>query len=117
MATVLIAVCAAIHIAAMLGEMFLWVKIAPKAAGISRDIAEKTAAIGWNQGLYNGFLAAGLIAGFFLPPSAGLSLQVFCLICIAIAGLGAFATLRRPTFLAIQTAPAVLGLVAVWLGW
>ena len=67
-----------------------------------------------NQGLYNGFLAAGLIWGLYLG-AAGFQIKIFFLLCVAIAGLYGAATVGRK-ILFIQTVPAVLAIIALWLG-
>lgn len=67
-----------------------------------------------NQGLYNGFLAAGLIWGLYLGVG-GFQIKVFFLLCVAIAGLYGAATVGRK-ILFVQTVPAVLAIAALWLG-
>ncbi|CDX23318.1 membrane hypothetical protein [Mesorhizobium plurifarium] len=67
-----------------------------------------------HQGLYNGFLAAGLLWGLCLG-AGGFQIKMFFLLCVAIAGLYGAATVGRK-ILFIQTAPAVLAIVALWLG-
>ena len=68
-----------------------------------------------NQGLYNGFLAAGLIWGLYLG-EAGFQIKAFFLLCVAIAGLYGAAAVGRK-ILYIQTVPALAALIALWLDW
>ena len=65
-----------------------------------------------NQGLYNGFLAAGLIAGLLLPDPSGFLFKVFFLGCVIVAGIYGAATVSR-RILVVQALPAALALVAV----
>ena len=70
-----------------------------------------------NQGLYNGFLAAGLIWGLFIsqfPQVEPSSIVIFFLICVAIAGIFGSITLKRPTAFLIQSIPAILALFLLW---
>ena len=68
-----------------------------------------------NQGLYNGFLAAGLIWGLYLG-DAGFPIKVFFLLCVIVAGLFGAATVGGK-ILFVQAAPAALALIALLLGW
>jgi putative membrane protein len=68
--------------------------------------------MGANQGLYNGFLAAGLVWGLYLG-SAGRSVKVFFLLCVLVAGIFGAVTVS-PRILFIQAVPAALGLLALW---
>ena len=117
-ASLLIAIVALQHVAFLVLEMFLWTK--PIGRSIFRqtlDQAKASAALAANQGLYNGFLAAGL-AWSLLHPDAGMAgqLAVFFLGCVVVAaGFGAATVSRR--ILYVQGGPAVLGLGAVALGW
>ena len=95
--------------------MFLWTRPAGlRAFGLRPDFAEATRALAANQGLYNGFLAAGLIVGLLMGP-AGYAFKLFFLICIAIAGLFGAATASRK-ILFVQTLPAHVALLALVLG-
>ena len=105
---------ALLHVYILVLEMFLWERPAGrKAFGLTPEFAAQTKVLAANQGLYNGFLAAGLFWGLWLG-SAGLQVKVFFLLCVAIAGLYGAATASR-RILFIQTVPAVLGLAAVML--
>ncbi len=96
-------------------EMFLWTK--PKGLktfGNSPQKAEDSKVLAANQGLYNGFLAAGLLWGLAYPGAAGLHIQMFFLACVIVAGLyGGYSVSRRIAYL--QAGPAVLALVLVVL--
>ncbi|GAA1586256.1 DUF1304 domain-containing protein [Actinoplanes couchii] len=109
---VLAAVVALIHVYIAVLEMFLWTKPqGRKAFNLTPEFAEQTRVLGLNQGLYNGFLAAGLIWGLL---GGGFGAIVFFLICVAVAGVvGALTASRR--ILYAQTVPAVLALIPVIL--
>ena len=96
-------------------EMFLWTR--PKGLRIFGNTAEKAEAskvLAANQGLYNGFLAAGLLWGLVYPGAAGIHAQMFFLGCVVVAGLyGGYSVSRRIAFL--QAGPAALALVALIL--
>ncbi|AVX03794.1 hypothetical protein MXMO3_01263 [Maritalea myrionectae] len=114
-AITLVALIALLHIYIMILEMFLWDKPAGlRAFGLELDFAQKTRTLAANQGLYNGFLAAGLLVGLALG-AAGKSFVLFFLICIAIAGIYGAATANRK-ILFIQTVPAILALTAIFIG-
>ena len=68
-----------------------------------------------DQGLYNGFLAAGLIWGLYLG-EAGFTIKIFFLVCVMAAGLFGAATVR-PEILYAQAVPAVVALERLLLGW
>ncbi|MFC3114022.1 DUF1304 domain-containing protein [Cellvibrio fontiphilus] len=108
-ANLLIAAIALLHIYILVLEMFLWEK--PAGLRAFRNTPEKAATtrvLAANQGLYNGFLAAGLLWGLWLG-DAGVHIKIFFLLCIAIAGIyGGLTAARKIIF--IQTAPAVLAL-------
>jgi putative membrane protein len=89
--------------------MFLWTKpIGLKTFGQTRAAAEASRVLAANQGLYNGFLAAGLIWGLLLGPQ-GFGVKVFFLVCVIIAGVYGAATANRK-ILFVQALPAALGL-------
>ena len=112
-AKILVGAVAAIHVYILMLEMFLWQKPRTRAAfGMDADAARVTAPLAANQGLYNGFLAAGLIWGLIASAAVGYQVRVFFLICVAVAGIyGAVTATRR--ILVVQFAPAALALVAV----
>ncbi len=112
-ASVLIGLVAAIHCYILVLEMFLWQKPAgQRAFGLTPEFAAQTRTLAANQGLYNGFLAAGLVYGL-ARGSAGLEFQWFFLLCVLVAGVyGGFTASRK--ILLIQALPAALALVALW---
>ena len=117
LAQILIAVVALEHILFLVLEMFLWDK--PQGLKVFRNTPESAAAtkvLAANQGLYNGFLAAGLIWSL-VPlgaPGAEPAIATFFLLCVIVAGLyGALSFSRR--ILWVQAAPALVALALVWL--
>jgi putative membrane protein len=114
-ANVVIAVIALLHLWFLILEMFLWTKPSGRRAfGTTAEFAEQSKALAANQGLYNGFLAAGLAWGLCLGGSAGFSVKVFFLACVLIAGIFGGLTASRK-ILWIQALPAAVGLVLVHL--
>ena len=113
----LVALVAVIHILIMLAEMVFW-ETGPvrRAFGMSEDFAANTRELAANQGLYNGFLVAGLIWALVAGvPGAGASIAHFFLACVVVAGLyGAVTVSRRIIY--VQALPAAVGLGAVLLG-
>ena len=111
-ANVVIGLIAILHIYILILEMFLWeTPRAMKAFGTTPATAVTTKVLAANQGLYNGFLAAGLLWGLYLGP-AGFSIKVFFLLCVLVAGLYGAATASRK-ILFIQAIPAAIGLALV----
>src|SRR5690606_32945419 len=115
-ATVLVAAVALLHIYIMLLEMVWWESPrGRKAFGLTADFARSTKALAANQGLYNGFLAAGLIWGLVHPdPAMAWQIKLFFLACVAVAGIFGAATASRK-ILFIQTVPAALAILALVL--
>ena len=112
LANLLVALVAVLHLGFLVLEMFLWTTpFGLKTFGLTREFAEQSRALAANQGLYNGFLAAGLIWGL-LSPQNGFAIQVFFLGCVIIAGLFGAATAKR-TILFIQALPAAVALALV----
>jgi putative membrane protein len=113
-AAVVIALIAIIHVYILVLEMFLWdTPRGMKAFGLTQQMATATKTLAANQGLYNGFLAAGLFWGLYLGP-AGFHIKAFFLICVLIAGLYGAATANKK-ILFIQAIPAAIGLVLLFL--
>jgi putative membrane protein len=113
-ANVVIAVVALLHLYFLVLEMFLWDKPAGlRAFGHSAEAAAASKVLAANQGLYNGFLAAGLIWGLSLG-AAGRPVQLFFLVCVLIAGLYGAATASRK-ILYVQALPALIALALLWL--
>ena len=114
-ATILVALVALIHVYIVVLEMFLWTTPRGRAAfDLTPEFAEQTKAMAGNQGLYNGFLAAGLIWGLVGPEHLRFGFQVFFVLCVIVAGVyGAVTVSRRILF--VQVVPGVLALAAVLL--
>ena len=106
--TFFIALVAFLHIYFMILEMFLWTK--PKGLktfGLKKEFAEESKVLAANQGLYNGFLAAGLIYAIITKE---MQFAVFFLVCVVVAGIyGAYSTKKIKLFY-IQSIPALIGL-------
>jgi len=112
-AGVLVAIVAALHLWFLVLEMVLWRKpLGLRTFGMTPQQAETTAVLAANQGLYNGFLAAGLVAGLVIAEPAALYFRVFFLACVIVAGLFGAATVSRRILL-VQALPAAVALVAV----
>ncbi|MEM5493768.1 DUF1304 domain-containing protein [Hoeflea sp. AS16] len=116
LAVILVALIALEHIYILVLEMFLWTSPrALRAFGMKSDLAAQTTVMAANQGLYNGFLAAGLIWSL-LHPDAGFAFQLklFFLGCVLVAGLYGGATASRKIFV-VQALPAAIALIVVLL--
>lgn len=113
-AALLVAAVALLHLYILVLEMFLWTTPrALKAFGTTPEFAGASKALAANQGLYNGFLAVGLIWGLLHPnPEFAWQIQLFFLGCVAVAGIYGAATAKR-SILFIQTVPAVIAMIAV----
>lgn len=108
-ADLLIAFVALQHIGFLVLEMFLWTKPAGRRVfGLAADFAEQSKALAANQGLYNGFLAAGLAWGLWLG-AAGAPQKLFFLGCVIVAGLFGGATVSQ-RIVVVQALPAALAL-------
>jgi putative membrane protein len=113
-ADVLVGLIALLHVYILVLEMFLWDKPAGlRAFGQSLEAAKASKVLAANQGLYNGFLAAGLFWGLSLG-TGGTGVKVFFLCCVLIAGVYGAATASR-RILFVQAVPAALGLAFVLL--
>lgn len=96
-------------------EMFLWTRpIGLRTFRQSPEQARATAVLAANQGLYNGFLAAGLVWAAFAGPASAPPLQAFFLGCVLLAGAFGGLTASRAILL-VQGLPAALGLLLLWL--
>ncbi len=114
-ASFLTAIVALLHIYFLVLEMFLWDKPqGMKAFGSTPEFAKATKVLASNQGLYNGFLAAGLFWGLWLS-AAGFQIKVFFLLCVIVAGLYGAATASRK-ILYVQAVPAAMALLALFAG-
>ena len=114
LAALAVALVALLHAYFLVLEMFLWEKpLGRKAFGTTAEFAAATRTLAANQGLYNGFLAAGLVWGL-LAGAGGEQIKVFFLACVIVAGVyGAISVSRKILF--IQAAPAALALALVLL--
>src|ERR1700760_2340248 len=114
-ANILVALVAALHVYFLTLEMFFWTKpLGLRVFGNSPQKAVDSAVLGANQGLYNGFLAAGLVWGLLQPNVAfAFQIKVFFLACVIVAGLYGAASVSRK-ILFVQAAPAVLALICIW---
>ena len=111
----LMLIVALLHFSFMTLEMFFWTK--PLGLEIFKQTLEKandSAVLAANQGLYNGFLAAGLMWGL-LAPNVGTARQfkIFFLLCVIVAGMYGAKTVGRNIFF-IQALPAILALMAIY---
>ncbi|WP_210009543.1 DUF1304 domain-containing protein [Aquirhabdus parva] len=114
LASILVALVAALHFYFLVLEMFFWDKpLGRKAFGLTPEFATASKALAANQGLYNGFLAAGLSWGICLG-DAGFSIKLFFLACVIVAGSFGALTVSRKIFF-IQGVPAILALISVFL--
>jgi len=112
LANIVIAVIAILHLGFLVLEMFLWNHpIGRKTFKMTQEVAESSATLAANQGLYNGFLAAGLLWGLL---SGVFSVKLFFLVCVLIAGIFGGFTAKR-SILYMQALPAVIGLVLLYL--
>ncbi|MFD0362713.1 DUF1304 domain-containing protein [Nocardia sp. GCM10030253] len=112
-ANILVGLVAVLHAYFLVLEMFLWEgKPGRGLSGFDAEMARATAPLAANQGLYNGFLAAGLVWGLIAADPTGFRVQVFFLACVVIAGVyGAVTANRRILF--AQAVPGALALSAV----
>jgi len=115
-ANIVVALVAALHGYFLVLEMFLWTRpLGLKTFHNSPEKAADSAVLAANQGLYNGFLAVGLIWGLVQPaPAFALQIKMFFLLCVIVAGIYGAATVSRKVLL-VQAAPAALALILLWL--
>src|ERR1700722_378521 len=115
-ANILVALVAGLHVYFLTLEMFFWTKpLGLKTFRNTPEEAADSAVLAANQGLYNGFLAAGLVWGL-AQPDAGFAFQIkeFFLLCVIVAGLYGAATVSQRILL-VQAVPAALALFLLWL--
>ena len=111
-ANILVGIVALLHIGFLVLEMFYWDHpVGRKRFGLTPEFSKESAALAANQGLYNGFLAAGLVWGLVINSP---SVKIFFLVCVVIAGVYGGFTARR-TILYVQALPALLALIFVFL--
>ncbi|PHQ85235.1 MAG: hypothetical protein COB65_03555 [Thalassobium sp.] len=116
LATLLIALIALLHVYIMWFEMFAWESRGPKVfASLGKDLFPKTKAMAANQGLYNGFLAAGLIWSLVIADSAwSQNVALFFLACVFVAGVYGAATVSK-RIIYVQSVPSGLAILALLL--
>ena len=116
-ADVLVALVAILHAWFLVLEMFLWTRpIGLRTFRNSPERARDSKTLAANQGLYNGFLAAGLVWGLATsPPEQAFAVKVFFLGCVVTAGLFGALTVSKKIFF-VQAAPAILALVLLFGG-
>jgi putative membrane protein len=113
-ANLVVLLIAILHVYILVLEMFFWDKpIGLRAFGQSQAAATASKVLAANQGLYNGFLAAGLFWGLSLGVS-GNSIKIFFLCCVLVAGLYGAATANKK-ILFVQAVPAAIGLILIFL--
>ena len=114
LALVLVLLVALLHLYFLVLEMFLWTKpLGRRVFRTTPEFAAASAGLAANQGLYNGFLAAGLVWGALLGP-AGVAIRAFFLACVIVAGVfGAVTVNRRILF--VQALPAAVALILTLL--
>jgi len=111
---VIVGLVALLHVGILFLEMFLWNKpLGRRVFRLTPEFAQASAALAANQGLYNGFLATGLLWGLVLGP-AGFSIKVFFLGCVIVAGIFGAMTASR-SILWVQALPGVVALTLVLL--
>lgn len=115
MLTFLLVAIALEHLGFLVLEMFLWTTpMGMRIFGLSPEVAQASAILAANQGLYNGFLAAGLLWSAFAPPTYREPLQIFFLACVLIAGIYGGMTASRG-ILFVQALPALLAMAVLLL--
>ena len=113
LANVLVVLVAALHVWFLVLEMVLWRKpIGLRTFHLTPERAELTATLAANQGLYNGFLSAGLVVGLLATEPTAFQFKVFFLACVVVAGLFGAATFSKKILL-VQALPAVIALALV----
>jgi putative membrane protein len=111
--TILVVLVGLLHIYILILEMFLWrTPRGRRAFGTDEAFAARSAPLAANQGLYNGFLAAGLFWAALASDPLGIQLKVFFLVCVVVAGVYGAATVNR-RILFVQALPAAVALAVV----
>lgn len=111
-ANLLVALVAVLHLGFLALEMFFWDHpFGRKRFKMTPEYSKASASLAANQGLYNGFLAAGLIWGLL---NGDASIKIFFLICVVIAGIYGGLTARRTIFY-VQALPGLIALLFVYL--
>jgi len=112
-ANIAVALVALLHLYFLVLEMFFWEKpLGLRVFGLTPEFAKASKALAANQGLYNGFIVAGLVWGLSLG-AAGVSIKIFFLGCVVVAGVfGALTANRR--ILWVQALPGAVAIARVW---
>ena len=111
-ANILVVLVAVLHLGFLALEMFYWDHpFGRKRFGMTPEYSKASASLAANQGLYNGFLTAGLVWGLITGDA---SVKIFFLVCVVVAGVYGGLTTRR-TILYIQALPGLLALISVYL--
>jgi putative membrane protein len=115
LANILVGLIAVEHVYILIVEMFLWTKpYGLRAFGNTLEDAQRMAVLAKNQGLYNGFLAAGLVLGLLMrDPTSAWQVKVFFSGCVLVAGIYGAATTGKRSILVAQAGPAALALGAL----
>lgn len=114
LANIFVAAVALLHLYFMILEMFLWDKAAGiKAFGLTPEFARESKTLAANQGLYNGFMVAGLVWGLLMG-AQGTQVTIFFLVCVIVAGVFGCLTVGKK-ILYIQAMPAAIALSLVLL--
>ena len=114
-AKLLVLLVALLHVGFLVIEMFFWnTPFGQRSFNLTPEFAAQSAVLAANQGLYNGFLAAGLVWSLIAPRTMSFALKVFFLGCVIVAGIYGGAT-AKTSILFVQALPAALALVAVYL--
>lgn len=114
LSSILVGIVALEHVYILILEMFLWTTPgAIRTFGTSKELAEVTKSLAANQGLYNGFLAAGLVWGLCYPDAVvGRQIQLFFVICVVVAAVYGAMTANK-SILFKQGLPAILALISL----
>ena len=114
--TIFIGIVAVLHLYFLWFEMFAWTTRGKKIfKKFPKDMFEPTKSLAANQGLYNGFLAAGLIWTFFIQdPFWSVNISIFFLSCVAIAGIYGALTADKKIFI-VQALPALIALLLIFI--
>jgi len=112
LANIAVAIVALLHLLFLVLEMFLWTKpLGRRVFGLSKELADASASLAANQGLYNGFLAAGLIWGLC---AGNFAIKMFFLGCVIVAGIFGALTAKR-SILFVQALPGAVAALLVYL--
>ena len=114
LASVMVTIVAIEHLGFLVLEMFLWTEpVGMRVFGLTPEFAAESAPLAMNQGLYNGFLAAGLVWGLVSKANA-FAIKTFFLVCVIVAGIFGGLT-AKASIIVVQGAPALIALVLLVL--